>query len=382
MHRTGMFDMSLLSYNVSEKISFEIHNAVEDIAIPLKKGYVFLPVEVFSEVKRRLNRIPNIENLLKVINEHLLSPFNGTQKGEGYLIIDGLFPDSLYPKGINPNKYSSLDFAPFDSKNFRAFDFYVELLENPLKVYVALACLVGIPFRMYESKTLIMPVTSRFHPKIDQAKFGGMGENLLHKDGGFLIPHPSNVIDEYSLGTGTEMLAFLSIIPDKFGSGVNWVLTENVDELMKIFTIEELNLLKLPIYFNLPSYDLNDTKGLNKFPIFYRDFTGNWRLRFSGKLRSYMVKNWYNDDPVYAQIDGEKILNLLDRIDFYLSNHPNRKEILLKTGQIIFLNQFVTMHGRSKVRDSNRLLAELFIRIPHINGSKNALRYISQSVHK
>jgi hypothetical protein len=296
------------------------------------------------------------------------------QAGQGYLVVDGLFPASLYPDGINPHQYGSARLAPFDEAEGRAFQLRTGLIETPLRAYIALACMVGIPFRMFEDKTLVSPVVS--HPAIDSTRHGGMGENHLHKDAQFLVPSPTDVSDESSLGPGAEITGFLVINKDAHDGGVTWVLRENVYDLMQLFDERELETLKSHIFFYEPAYHVNDTKGLARFPIFYRDGRGEWRLRFSGKIRSYMARKWTESDGEHRTMNREYVLDLLDRVHRGIADQPNRCDILLETGQIMFFNTLVTMHGRGKVKDTNRLLAHVFIRVPHSGSSKNANEYM------
>lgn len=352
--------MEVFRYQIPEKLVATIHSAIWDLAIPLEKQVVSLPPHILWTIRERLLGQPETEDLMRLIQTHLLYPYTNSQRGSGYLILDGLYPDKLYPNGISPVGFSSIDLAPLDENQRLSNVFRTELLETPLRAYIALASLIGRPFRMFDKKSLVSPISAHAaaHPKM----FGGMGENLLHKDGGFLTPglHKDNLQG----GPGAEVAGLLAINPDRYGGGITWIFQEDVEEIMHLFSESELDTLKAPIFFYLQGHDLNDAAALQRFSILYQDSRGIWRLRFSGKLRPYMEEHWQMHYMGSVDKSPTEVFRLLDRIQEHIHHHKRKLEIFLKSGSIVFSNTLVTMHGRSRILDTERLLAHLFIRVP------------------
>ncbi len=347
-----------------------INNVIAKVDIPMKKECVLLPCTTFIEIYRNLSTEPAMHKVMQAIQTEMHSSFTGTKRGsKGYLIVDGLYSPEIYPQGINPYNYTSNELAPFDAENNRAYEFNTDLMKNQLKALVAFSCLMGVPFRMFDAKNLIIPVTA--HSAVQASKFGGQGPNLLHKDGGFLIPRPSNNSTQPSMGPGTEISTLLCITPDKYGMGINWIVTEDANNIIDALSTRERTILQTEMFHYMPTHGLNDSEGLKKFAILYKNKFEEWTLRFSGKLIEHMDQHW---DPKISA-GKEEILAILQKV--YNALMVNKKDVFLHSGQMICMNQHITFHGRNEVKDSNRILAQLFNRYPYDGGSLLVDKYSS-----
>lgn len=334
----------------------------------LREEHILMPLDLFSKIYLELNGDPSLKPVIQRIKEQILSPFTeGNISASGYLLVDGLFPPELYPHGINPENHSSEELAPFDAANRRAYEFHTELMERQLKTFAAFSCLIGIPFRMFDAKNLIIPVTA--HAAVQSSKFGGQGPNLLHKDGGFLVPRPSNNTMRPGMGPGTEISSLLCITPDRNGMGVSWIVKEDAEKVLESFSPNEQEILMSEVFYYMPAHGLNDTEGLEKFSVLYKDGFNKWKLRYSGKLAEHINSHWDANMPYKKEV----VIGILQKVHDLL--HAQRKEMSLKSGQILCMNQHVTFHGRSEVQDSNRMLAQLFNRFPCDGGSGLADQY-------
>ncbi len=349
-----------------------IDRVICNLPIPIKKENVLLPIATFAEIYHGLSSEPAIQRVKQVIQDELIAPL-GSSKGnaKGYLIVDGLYPPEIYPDGINPQQHTSAELAPFDSSKNRAYEFDTDLMQKQLKAFVAFSCLTGVPFRMFDAKNLIIPVTA--HAAVQASKFGGQGPNFLHKDGGFLVPRPSNDPQNPSMGPGTEISSLLCINPDKHGMGISWIVTEDTQSIIDTLEEREREMLQAELFHYMPTHGLNDAEGLKRFSVLYKNRFGEWALRFSGKLREHMDQHWDQETPA----EKEDVLGTLEKVHDALMD--NKKDILLFPGQMLCMNQHITFHGRNEVQDSNRLLAQLFNRHPYHGGSLLADQYAAFS---
>lgn len=360
--------------SIPEKTSYGLLMMARNLEIPLEKEHTYYPIDVYRNIIDKALQVPHLEEIAMHMRKELLSDLLlEKDNNSGYVIVDGLYNNDIYANTINPENLSAQQLAPIDQSKNRAYEFNTNLCSEQLKVAMIVTCLCGVPYRMFDAKKFVIPVTS--YQSLDPTKFGGVGVNLLHKDGGFLAPIRDDLMDPVKLGPATDVSSLLCINPDNTDRGKSWIVKEDVTALRKEFSEEELSVLESRIFSYMPAHGLNDAMSLERFPIFYTDYKGKQRMRFSGKLIEHLQ---YNSEILHNQhgsMSPRDIIELLRRLND--SMMKSMYVFPLHSGQLFLSNQHTTFHGRGEVHDQNRILAQFFNRVPHSYGASSAFKYSS-----
>jgi hypothetical protein len=360
--------------SIPENTSYGLLMMARNLKLPLEKEYTHYPVELYQRILKEAFQIPHLEEVAMHIRKELLSDLlDENYEGSGYVVVDGLYNNNIYSNTINPKNLLAEQLAPLDQSKTRAYEFNTDLCSEQLKVAMIVTCLCGVPYRMFNAKKFIIPVTS--YESLDPTKFGGIGVNLLHKDGGFLSPLRDDQLDPIKLGPATDVSSLLCINSDNTGKGKSWIVKEDVEALRRKCNEEEVKILESAIFSYIPAHGLNDAIDLERFPIFYTDYKGKQRMRFSGKLIQHLEdKNDILDDQ-HVSMSTQDIIALLKRLNDAMMQ--SMSVFPLQQGQLFISNQHSTFHGREEVHDQNRILAQFFNRVPHKFGASSALEYSS-----
>ncbi len=360
--------------SIPKETSHGLLMMARNLELPLEKEHTHYPVGLYQRIIKEAFQIPHIKDIAMHMRRELFSGLLPEHdEGAGYVSVDGLYNNDDYSSNINPKNLSAEELAPIDPLKNRAYEFNTDVCSEQLKVAMIVTCLCGVPYRMFDAKKFVIPVTS--YQSLDPAKFGGIGVNLLHKDGGFLAPMRDDPIDPMKLGPATDISSLLCINPDKTGKGKSWIVKEDVPTLREICSEEELKILESPIFSYMPAHGLNDAIGLEKFPIFYTDYNGIQRMRFSGKLIQHLQD--YSEDlhTRHESMPRKEIIGILEKLNDAMMK--SMSVFPLQSGQLFLSNQHVTFHGREEVHDQNRILAQFFNRVPHAYGASSMFEYSS-----
>lgn len=344
-------EMNIL--NVPTETSDGIAGIAAELEIPTDKEGIYFSDGLLREINDQMSEVPYVPEIAEEIKDKLF-PTDST--GPGYVVVRGLYSGNIVPS-VNPRGYLATELAPLDPERNRAYDFRTELCTRQLRMALALGSLCGTPYRLFNAKRYIIPVTA--YELLDANRFGGMGANLLHKDGGFLAPTQPEDLDPTRRGPATDATALLSINTDKTGYGESWLAPENAEATVGKLTPAEQEILRQDIFSYLPAHGINDAIGLDSFPVLYDDAKGEPHFRFSGKMIDHM-----NRHPDALRGDYEtragRIIQLLEKLNGILMDTV--EVFPLNTGDLLISNQNLTFHGREEVYDSNRLLVQFFLK--------------------